>query len=260
MRWFACYTESVDILGQEHTVARAVVLLCLLLAGISCSRCGPSEPIQYRQDDAFALARSNMVEQQIRQRGIQDKQVLEVMARVPRHRFVLEQHLDQAYEDHPLPIGEGQTISQPYIVALMTELLHLKPGDKVLEIGTGSGYQAAVLAEITDQVYSIEIIEVLAQRAQEGLKELGYLQVNVKVADGYYGWPEQAPFDAIIVTAAPDHVPPPLVQQLRDGGRLVVPVGPPGGYQTLWLIEKRGDRLINHNQGGVAFVPLTGRH
>lgn len=199
-----------------------------------------------------------MVEEQIRARGINDPAVLRAMLTVPRHRFVPPELRDQAYADHPLPIGFGQTISQPYIVALMTQELDLEPGDKVLEIGTGSGYQAAVLAEITDQVYSVEIIPQLAERAARTLRETGYTQVKTRNADGYYGWEEYAPYDAIIVTAAPDHIPRPLIQQLKDGGRLVIPVGPPGGYQTLWRITKRGDTLETKNLGGVRFVPFTG--
>jgi len=204
--------------------------------------------------------RQRMVATQIRARGVSDEAVLETMETVPRHEFVLPRYLDQAYADHPLPIGYGQTISQPFIVAWMTELLELESGDKVLEIGTGSGYQAAVLAELTDEVYSVEIIEELAKSAEEKLNRLGYTQVKVKHADGYYGWEEHAPYDAIIVTCAPDHIPHPLVQQLKDGGRMVLPVGPPGGYQSLWLLTKQGDQVLSQNLGGVRFVPLTGEH
>jgi protein-L-isoaspartate(D-aspartate) O-methyltransferase len=181
------------------------------------------------------------------------------MNAVPRHKFVLPEFLNQAYEDHPLPIGYGQTISQPYIVALMTEKLHVKRGDKVLEIGAGSGYQAAVLAQLGVEVYSVEIVPELAQAADERLKRLGYA-VSVKQGDGYYGWQEHAPYDAIIVTAAPDHVPQPLVKQLKEGGRLVIPVGPQGSFQTLWQFTRTGDDVKAVNLGGVAFVPLvTGR-
>ncbi len=199
-----------------------------------------------------------MVARQIAARGVSDPAVLRAMQAVPRHKFVPPELIDQAYADHPLPIGYGQTISQPYIVALMTEKLNIGPGDKVLEVGTGSGYQAAVLAEITDQVYSVEIIPQLAARAAKTLKETGYTTVQTLNADGYYGWEEHAPYDAIVVTAAPDHVPPPLIQQLKDGGRLVIPIGPPGGYQTLWQITKHGDKLETRNLGGVRFVPFTG--
>jgi len=207
--------------------------------------------------DSYAEARHRMVENQIVARGITDERVLAAMEKVPRHEFVLAEDLKEAYADHPLPIGFGQTISQPYIVALMTELLELKPGEKVLEIGTGSGYQAAVLAELTDEVYTVEIIPQLAASAAERLQRLGYTQVKTRNADGYYGWEEAAPFDAIIVTAAPDHVPPPLVEQLKEGGRLVIPVGPPGGYQTLWRITKSEGKVISENITGVLFVPLT---
>ncbi|MGC8878075.1 MAG: protein-L-isoaspartate(D-aspartate) O-methyltransferase [Anaerolineae bacterium] len=201
--------------------------------------------------------RLRMVERQVRARGVTDPRVLATMEKVPRHEFVPADVLDQAYNDYPLPIGYGQTISQPYIVAVMTELLKLKPGEKALEIGTGSGYQAAILAELTDKVYSIEIIPQLAERARATLDRLGYHYVITRQGDGYWGWPEYAPFDAIIVTAAPDHVPQPLLEQLADGGRMVIPVGPPGGYQSLWLITREGDEYHNFNWGGVAFVPLT---
>ncbi len=219
----------------------------------------PASTSPPEEEAAFAEARKKMVEEQIQGRGISDPGVLAAMAKVPRHCFVLQEHLSQAYSDHPLPIGQGQTISQPYIVALMTEFLALQPGEKVLEIGTGSGYQAAILAELTDQVYTVEIIESLGQRTAATLDELGY-NIYAKVDDGYYGWPEYAPFDAIIVTCAPDHVPQPLREQLRDGGRLVIPVGPPGLYQTLWLIEKKGDQFQSTNLVGVRFVPLLGEH
>jgi protein-L-isoaspartate(D-aspartate) O-methyltransferase len=202
----------------------------------------------------------NMVEYQIRGRGVSDQDVLAAMERVPRHEFVPLQHRNQAYADYPLPIGYGQTISQPYIVALMTELLDLKSTDRVLEVGTGSGYQAAILAEIVAEVYTVEIIGPLALDARERLERLGYDNVHVLSGDGYFGWPEHAPYDAIVVTAAPDHVPSTLVQQLKHGGHLVVPVGPPGGYQNLWRITKTGDEIRKKNVTGVLFVPLTGKH
>lgn len=201
-----------------------------------------------------------MVIETIARRGIKDQDVLRAMRTVPRHLFVSEGDQDYAYGDYPLPIGYGQTISQPYIVALMTELLELKEGDKVLEIGTGSGYQAAILAEIPGiEVHTIEIIPELAESARKRLAELGYSRVHCKQGDGYYGWPEHAPFDAIIVTAAPDHLPQPLADQLAVGGRMVIPIGPPGGYQTLWKFVKQPDgELQAFNMGGVAFVPFTG--
>ncbi len=210
--------------------------------------------------DPFAEKRHKMVETQIKARGVKDEKVLRAMEKVPRHLFVPQEYLDEAYDDHPLPIGYGQTISQPYIVAYMTELLNLKPGDKVLEIGTGSGYQAAILAEITDEVYTVEIIPELARSAEERLRRLGYDKIKVLNADGYYGWEEHAPYDAIIVTCAPDHIPQPLVQQLKDGGRMVIPVGPPGGLQTLWLVEKVGGEVRTYSMMGVLFVPMLGSH
>lgn len=202
----------------------------------------------------------NMVESQIRRRGVTDQEVLAAMERVPRHEFVPDTLRSQAYADYPLPIGYGQTISQPYIVALMTELLELTHSDKVLEVGTGSGYQAAILAEIAAEVYTIEIIKQLADEARERLNRLGYANVYILAGDGYHGWPEHAPYDAIVVTCAPEHIPQPLVDQLADGGRLVIPIGPPGGYQTLWQIAKHGDATQQRDVTGVLFVPLTGQH
>jgi len=219
----------------------------------------PSPTTGLSQDE-YVEKRESMVEYQIRLQGVRNPDVLEAMETVPRHEFVLDEYLDLAYSDHPLPIDCGQTISQPYIVALMTELLELERGDKVLEIGTGSGYQAAVLAELTDQVYTVEIIPELADSARERLLRLGYDNIRTLNVDGYYGWEEYAPYDAIIVTAAPDHVPQPLVSQLKDGGRMVIPVGPVGWLQTLWLITKEGGEVEFHNKGGVTFVPLTGEH
>jgi protein-L-isoaspartate(D-aspartate) O-methyltransferase len=190
-----------------------------------------------------------------------DKRVMDVMAEVPRHRFVPADRADSAYENRPLPIGYGQTISQPYIVALMTELLGVDEDDVVLEIGTGSGYQAAVLAGLVARVYSLEIIEPLQHQARQRLADLGYRNVTTRLADGYYGWPEHAPFDAIAVTAAASHVPPPLIAQLRPGGRMVIPVGGRFAVQQLLLIEKNTDgSLITRQVLPVRFVPLTGDH
>ncbi|MCP4515926.1 MAG: protein-L-isoaspartate(D-aspartate) O-methyltransferase [Delftia sp.] len=208
--------------------------------------------------DERAQEREQLVQRTIVERGITDPAVLAAMRAVPRHRFVPSEHQDRAYNDHPLPIGYGQTISQPYIVALMSEALELEPGDRVLEIGTGSGYQAAVLAAIVEQAYTIEIVPELAQRAAALLAELGYDNVVARQGDGYFGWEEFAPFDAIIVTAAPDHLPQPLVGQLADGGHIVIPIGPPGGYQSLWRFTRDGDELRAENLGGVIFVPFTG--
>ena len=191
--------------------------------------------------------------------GVHDPHVLRAMSTVPRHEFMIPEYLDQAYVNHAFPIGYGQTISQPYIVAWMTELLALQPGEKVLEIGTGSGYQAAVLAELGYvEVYSIEIVPELAERAAATLQRLGYTAVHTKQGDGYYGWAEYAPFDAIIVTAAPDHLPAPLAEQLSENGRIVIPIGPPGWAQTLWKFVLVDGELTAYNMGGVGFVPFTG--
>jgi protein-L-isoaspartate(D-aspartate) O-methyltransferase len=221
---------------------------------------GPPAPVAAAStEDPYTQARLLMVEETIAARGVEDPGVLEAMRTVPRHRFVPTESLEFAYEDHPLPIGFGQTISQPYIVAWMTELLELKPGEKVLEIGTGSGYQAAILAELDFvEVYSIEIVPELAESAAARLAELGYEAAQVRQGDGYYGWPEAAPFDAIIVTAAPDHLPAPLAAQLNQDGRLVIPIGPPGLGQTLWKFVNEGGELKSYNLGGVRFVPFTG--
>ncbi len=200
-----------------------------------------------------------MVAEQIEARGVSDTRVLAAMRTVPRHLFVPADLQDAAYADAPLPIGYGQTISQPYIVAFMTEALGLKPGDKVLEVGTGSGYQAAVLAEILSNVFTVEIIAPLAAQAAERLARLGYGTIGTKQADGYYGWKEEAPFDAIIVTAASGHVPPPLVAQLAPGGRIIIPVGGVYDVQTLVLVTKDPDgRLSIRELLPVRFVPLTG--
>lgn len=206
--------------------------------------------------DAFAEARREMVEEQVAARGIRDPRVLAAMAAVPRHELVPGSERDRAYRDRPLPIGHAQTISQPYIVALMTQLLELDGTERVLEIGTGSGYQTAVLAETAREVYSIEIVPELAVRARGDLERLGYGAVHLRTGDGYRGWPEKAPFDAIVVTAAPDHVPEALVEQLAVGGRLVVPVG--RFYQELVVIKREPDGIVRESGIGVRFVPMTG--
>ena len=210
--------------------------------------------------DAYVLERQRMVAEQLVAPGrdITNAQVLAVMGRVPRHEFVPERLRRDAYRDYPLPIGQGQTISQPYIVAFMTEQLEPKPTDRVLEVGTGSGYQAAVLAEMTAEVYTMEIIEELAQRAAADLKRLGYTNVHVRAGDGYRGWAEAAPFDAVIVTCAPEHVPQPLVDQLKEGGRMVIPIGRIWN-QELVLLRKRGGKLEQHAVLPVSFVPMTGQ-
>ena len=199
-----------------------------------------------------------MVRSQIERRDISDRSVLEALANVPRHEFVPESLRRVAYRDRPLPIGHAQTISQPYIVAYMTEALKLKPGEKVLEVGTGSGYQAAVLSELTPHVFSIEIVRALGTVASACLKRLGYKTIRCKVADGYFGWKKHAPFDAIIVTCAAGSVPPPLVRQLKVGGRMCIPVGPPGRLQRLILVTKNAEgRVRTRSLLSVAFVPLT---
>jgi protein-L-isoaspartate(D-aspartate) O-methyltransferase len=208
--------------------------------------------------DTFTSARKRMIEQDIKGRGVKDAIVLEVMGAVPRHLFVDVSYRDRAYEDHPLPIGEGQAISQPYVVALMTEAARLRPPDRVLEIGTGSGYQAAVLAKIVKEVYTIEIRKPLVDKAEKTLADLGYRNVRVKFADGYFGWEEHAPFDAIIITAAANHIPPPLIKQLKEGGRLIVPLGSTVYYQTLTLATKRKGELEVEQLSPVAFVPMVG--
>jgi protein-L-isoaspartate(D-aspartate) O-methyltransferase len=208
------------------------------------------------QQDAFAAQRERMVEQQIRNRGVSQPAVLTAMAEVPRHLFVPPESRGESYADHPLPIGWGQTISQPYIVALMTELLELGGDEKVLEIGTGSGYHAAVLSRVAGQVYSIEIIEELGREARANLGRLGYDNVQVRVGDGYAGWPQAAPFDAIILTAAPPRIPQPLLDQLKVGGRMVVPVG--SYFQDLQLIVKTATGFEKRTVAPVRFVPMTG--
>ncbi len=205
----------------------------------------------------FEQLRKEMVEFQIKRRGINDEKVLSAMLKVPRHLFVPPEWVNQAYEDYPLPIGEGQTISQPYIVALMTTSLCLKGDEKVLEIGTGSGYQAAVLAEIVKEVYTIEIRESLALSAEKRLKKMGYKNIKVKVGDGYLGWKEYAPFDGIIVTCAASTPPPPLIEQLKEGGRMVIPLEENPFYQSLVLITKEKGKLKKKSIEAVRFVPMV---
>jgi protein-L-isoaspartate(D-aspartate) O-methyltransferase len=210
-------------------------------------------------DDPYQAARREMVATQIRARGVRDARLLAAMEKVPRHLLLDRSLWSQAYADHPLPIGEGQTISQPYVVALMTEQLRLSPSARVLEIGTGSGYQAAILAEMVREVFTVEIRKALADRAAKRLKELGCGNVQVKYADGYFGWAEHAPYDAIIITAAVNHIPPPLIKQLKEGGRLILPLGSTVFYQTLTLVtKKKGGDLSVEQKGEVAFVPMTG--
>lgn len=213
------------------------------------------------KDRDFTNARERMWHDQLTGpgRGLKDARVLAAMRTVPRHEFVPEEYRFSAYDDRPLPIGHGQTISQPFIVAFMTEQLQPQPTDKVLEVGTGSGYQAAILSGLVKEVFTIEIVEPLAKRAETDLRRSGYTNVFVKAGDGYLGWPEHAPFDAIIVTCAPDAVPQPLVEQLKEGGRMIIPVGPDGGVQELYLLEKRGGEVKQRAVLPVHFVPMTRR-
>jgi protein-L-isoaspartate(D-aspartate) O-methyltransferase len=228
------------------------VAQALVFAAITTTGCGQKAPTAFD----FAAQRQQMVQQQLVTRGINDQRVLAAMAKVPREEFVTSESRAASYEDGPLPIGYGQTISQPYIVAFMTEQLRPNPTDRVLEVGTGSGYQAAILADLVSEVYSIEIVSLLAKNAEETLHRLGYKNVHLKIGDGYQGWPEAAPFDAIIVTCAPDKVPQPLVDQLKDGGRMVIPVGDKFAQQ-LYLLEKKNGQLKQSATLPVRFVPMT---
>lgn len=232
-------------------------LLAVVFAG--SMGCGSRHETPAGGTTRYETMREEMVEQQLKRPlgGITDERVLDAMKRVPRHEFVPEDMRERAYEDRPLPIGEGQTISQPYIVAFMTEKLDPQPEDRVLEIGTGSGYQAAVLAELVKEVYTIEIVPGLASKAAHDLERLGYQNIHTRTGDGYQGWPEAAPFDAVIVTCAPEDVPKPLVGQLKDGGRMIIPVGP-AGDQKLILLRKLGGRLREEAVLPVRFVPMTG--
>ena len=240
-------------------MALAPVLLPLLLASLAaCQPARPepdSLPVAGDARDSAATARARMVHEQLRARGIRDQAVLAAMARVPRHRFVPPSQRELAHADHPLPIGFDQTISQPYIVAYMTEMADIAPDEKVLEIGTGSGYQAAILAELAREVYTIEIVPELAARARTVLHELGYENVHARTGDGYAGWREHAPFDAIVVTAAPDHVPPALVEQLAVNGRMIIPVG--AGEQEMRVITRTARGVVEQRTMPVRFVPLV---
>ena len=229
-----------------------IVAQYLLLVAVAATGCGQQVPSAVD----FAAQRQRMIEQQLKPRGIKDQRVLAAIAKVPREEFIPADERSDAYEDGPLPIGYDQTISQPYIVAFMTEQLRPKPSDRVLEIGSGSGYQAAILAELVADVYTIEIVEPLAKTAEATLQRLGYKNVHLKVGDGYQGWPTEAPFDAIIVTCAPDKVPQPLVDQLKDGGCMVIPVGERFAQQ-LYLLEKKNGQVKESVTLPVRFVPMT---
>jgi protein-L-isoaspartate(D-aspartate) O-methyltransferase len=224
----------------------------LIVAAIAASGCGQNAS----SVSDFAAQRQQMVQRQLMTRGINDARVLAAMAKVPREEFVAPESRSASYEDGPLPIGYGQTISQPYIVAFMTDQLRPKQSDRVLEVGTGSGYQAAILAELVSEVYSVEIVEPLAKSAEAILQRLGYKNVRLKIGDGYQGWPEKGPFDAIIVTCAPDKVPQTLVDQLKDDGRMVIPVGDRFAQQ-LYLLEKKNGQLKQSATLPVRFVPMT---
>ena len=236
---------------------RRATWVALLVVGACSQKSGPAHAVP-SEAESREQERTHMVRRQIEARGVRDARVLEAMRKVPRHRFMPESQRAHAYDDRPLPIAHGQTISQPYIVALMSELADVKPGDTVLEVGTGSGYQAAVLAEMGVKVFSIEIIEPLAKQATATLSELGYgNKVEVRHGDGYAGWPERAPFDAVIVTAAPPKIPKPLKQQLKVGGRLVIPVGK--HYQSLIRVTRTKDGFREESVIPVRFVPMTGK-
>lgn len=245
---------SVPTPRRSFHPAIAVLLISVSLAACGERRETPDTPPS--AEERRARQRAAMVSGQLEQRGIADPRVLAAMTAVERHRFVPPDYRDRAYGDHPLPIGHGQTISQPYMVAYMTEVLGIRPDDRVLEIGTGSGYQAAVLAEICDSVYTIEIVPELGRRAAALLDSLGYGNVAVRIGDGYRGWPERAPFDAIIVTAAPSHVPDPLRAQLTEGGRMVIPVGDRGSQELVYLVKDQGE-LVERAVFPVRFVPLV---
>ncbi len=235
-------------MANRSVVCCVTVFVFVFLGGSFC--CGEEE-----RDGSHR--REAMVSSQIAARGIKDPRVIDAMEQVPRHRFVPDRYREQAYADHPLPIGHGQTISQPYIVAFMTEALQLRPDETVLEVGTGSGYQAAVLAEIARDVYTIEIVEALGERAIRILDELGYDNVHLRIGDGYKGWPDKAPFDAVIVTCAPDRIPQALVAQLKEGGRMIIPVGRAGGIQKLVRGVKTGGKLKTEEMMLVRFVPMV---
>lgn len=236
------------------------VYIPLLILWITMLGCNSNRFFELPEEERFTILRKKMVEEQLKAPGrdIKDPRVLAAMEKVPRHKFVPKEFINEAYNDYPLPIGFGQTISQPFIVAFMTEQLKLTPTDKVLEIGTGSGYQAAILAELAKEVYTIEIIPELAERARQILRELSYTNVFVKTGDGYKGWPEAAPFDAIMLTCAPDHIPPLLIEQLKPDGRMILPITGPLGMQELVLLVKEKDKLIQKAILPVRFVPMTG--
>jgi protein-L-isoaspartate(D-aspartate) O-methyltransferase len=251
----------VDNAGWRETRPMKPLLVCLFLLALSCwSRPGISQRPPQPSTDGHRTMRERMVAEQIEARGVKDPRVLAAMREVPRHLFVEDAEREAAYDDRPLPIGHEQTISQPYIVALMTELARPAATDRALEIGTGSGYQTAVLSKLVSEVYTIEIIEPLGNAARQRLEDLGYRNVRARIGDGYGGWPEHAPFDLILVTAAPNHIPPALFEQLKPGGRLVIPVGDLYGVQELQLVRKdETGRMRVEDVAPVRFVPLRRR-
>jgi protein-L-isoaspartate(D-aspartate) O-methyltransferase len=241
--------------SYSHIFMRLMLALLIgsLTAGLAC------ETTTRGQHESYPEARRRMVDRQIVARGIEDERVVEAMLKVPRHEFIPEEYRHYAYFDSPVPIGHGQTISQPYIVALMTEELSLSTVDKVLEVGTGSGYQAAILAEIAKEVYTVEIVEPLGREAEKRLERLGYDNVHVKIGDGYEGWEEHSPYDRVIVTCAPTDIPQPLIEQMKEGGIMVIPVGTEG-FQYLYRVKKLEGEAYTERVIPVSFVPLTGPH
>lgn len=248
-----------------HKVGLGLILCLMVACRSAATPTATSGPAPTQTDatstpeDPYAAKREALVQRTIVERGVTDPAVLAAMRAVPRHMFVPDEYLGQAYADHPLPIGHSQTISQPYIVALMTDLLELEPQQRILEIGTGSGYQAAVLSVLVEEVFSIEIKEILHRQATDRLEELGYRNVRTLHGDGYFGWEEEAPFDGIMITASVDHVPPPLLEQLADGGKIVLPLGHPFSFQNLVVVTKEGEDYRLRQVTGVLFVPMTGK-
>lgn len=239
---------------MKNQILQKTVIFCSAVF-LSFSALEPA--VFQKQEEVHKKRRENMARKQIEGRGIRDKAVIDAMRTVERHKFVPDNMVQSAYDDSPLPIGYGQTISQPYMVAYMTEIIKPKPGHKILEIGAGSGYQAAVLAEIIDSVFTIEIIPELWKSSSERLKKLGYDNVKCMNEDGYYGWEEHAPFDAVVVTAATEFIPPPLIKQLKEGGKMIIPVGSPFLVQTLTLVEKNNGKIRTRSLMPVRFVPFT---
>lgn len=239
---------------KKEPIMKSLAPIALILLVATTINIGVAYPA-----DIFEKRRQEMVEKDIKARGIKDQRILNAMGIVQRHLFVDEDQRNKAYNDHPLPIGDGQTISQPYVVALMTEAVDLKGNERVLEIGTGSGYQAAILSGIVREVFTIEIKKGLYEMVKARLQKLGYNNIQVKHGDGYYGWESHAPFDVIMVTASANHIPPPLLAQLKEGGRLIIPLGSTVFYQNLTLVKKEKGKHTIKELGGVAFVPMTGQ-